>query len=223
MTINSKRNIKENSIIDGAEKVFRSQGFANTKMEDVAKSLGISKGTVYFYFSSKENLYMAITYRAFQSLIENFYNSVNATKDDLGLEGLVGLMKSFIKFSEENTLYTEAMLDYIAFVKSTQEGTLDGKITEAMKESNYYERIKDIQNLPINIFLKEIERGRKDGSILNRQKPELIYLYAWASVLGFVKLNATSGKTTSILRVDISEWRNYILQKTRDLLIDPDA
>lgn len=220
MAVTSKRNIKENSIVDAAEKVFTSQGFVNAKMDDVAKELGVSKGTIYFYFSSKENLYMAITYRAFQAVIDTFYQSVESNKDKNGLEGLVGLMKAFIKFSEENFLYSEAMLDFISFVRSTNEGTLDGKITEAMKESSFYERVKDIQNIPINIFLKEIERGRTDGSILNKQKPELIYLYAWSTVLGFVKLNATSGKKTSILKVEISEWRNYIIQKTRDLLLD---
>ncbi|GLR17207.1 TetR/AcrR family transcriptional regulator [Portibacter lacus] len=223
MATSSKRNIKENSIIDAAEKVFSRQGFANTKMEDVAKALGMSKGTIYFYFSSKENLYMAITYRAFQALIDTFYESVSATKDESGLEGLVGLMKSFIAFSEENFLYSEAMLDFISFVRSTSEGSLDGKITDAMKESSYYERVKDIQNIPINIFLKEIERGRNDGSILNKQKPELIYLYAWAGVLGFVKLNSTSGKKTTILKVEISDWRNYIISSTRTLLRDANA
>ena len=166
---------------------------------------------------------MAITYRAFQALIDSFYESVNTTKEQDGLEGVVGLMKTFISFSEQNFLYSEAMLDFIAFVRSTSEGTLDGKITEAMKESSYYERVKDHQNIPISIFLKEIDRGRKDGSILNKQKPELIYLYAWASVLGFVKLNATSGKKTSILKVEISDWRNYIIKTTRSLLTDSDA
>ncbi len=223
MAVHSKRNIKENAIIEAAEKVFSKQGFTNTKMEDVAKELGVSKGTIYFYFSSKENLYMAITYRAFQSLIETFYISVEHTKEEVGLEGLVGVMRSFIKFSEENFLYSEALLDFISFVRSTNEGTLDKKITDAMKESSYYERVKDIQNIPINIFLKEIERGRQDGSILNKQKAELIYLYAWASVIGFVKLNATSGKKTSILKVEISTWRNYIIQKTRDFLKDPEG
>ena len=221
MSISTKRNIKENSIIDAAEKVFSKQGFANTKMEDVAKALGMSKGTIYFYFNSKENLYMAITYRAFQALIEAFYNSVENNKDELGLEGVVALMETFTKFSEMNFLYSEAMLDFIGFVRSTSEGTLDGRITGAMKESSYYERVKDIQNIPINIFLKEIERGRKDGSILNKQKPELIYLYAWATVLGYVKLNATSGKKPTILKVNISDWREYIMSKTRDLLLDP--
>lgn len=221
MAVSVKRNIKENLIIDAAEKVFSKQGFANSKMEDVAKELKLSKGTIYFYFGSKENLYMAVTYRAFQLLIDTFYTSIESCKNELGLEGVVGLMRSFIKFSEEHFLYSEALLDYIGFVRSTSEGTLDGKISEAMKESNYYERIKDIQNIPISIFLKEIDKGRKDGSIKNTQQPEMIYLYAWATVLGFVKLNATSGKKSSILKVDIDEWRNYLIKKTRDILRDP--
>ena len=220
MAASLKRNLKENAIIDAAEKVFKKVGFANAKMEDIAKEMGVSKGTIYFYFSSKENLYMAITYRAFQSIIDTFYESVDKSKEEKGIEGVVNLMKSFLKFSEDNFLYSEAMLDYIGFVRSTSEGKLDGRITGAMKDSSYYERVKGIQNIPISIFLKEIQRGRDDGSILNKQKPEMIYLYAWSTVLGFVKLNATSGKKATFLKVPISEWREYLVDKTRSLLRD---
>ena len=54
MTKSDKRALKESSIIDMAEKVFASKGYENTKMEDIASELGISKGTIYFYFNSKE-------------------------------------------------------------------------------------------------------------------------------------------------------------------------
>lgn len=218
MASSSKRSAKENQIVDAAEIVFSRQGFANAKMEDVAAELGISKGTIYFYFSSKENLYMAITYRAFQTLIDRFYESVDAHRNELGIESVVELMKTFMRFSEEKFLYSEALLDYIAFVRSTSEGTLDNKITEGMKESSYYERVKDIQNIPINIFLKEIERGRKDGSIKNNQKQEILYLYAWATVIGFAKLNASTGRKSTILKVEIEDWRKFIIDRTRDML-----
>jgi AcrR family transcriptional regulator len=47
-------------IIDAAQVVFGENGFARTKLEDVARIAGVSKGTVYLYFDSKESLFRAM-------------------------------------------------------------------------------------------------------------------------------------------------------------------
>jgi AcrR family transcriptional regulator len=44
-------------ILDAALTVFGESGFARTKIEDVARLAGVSKGTVYCYFDSKESLF----------------------------------------------------------------------------------------------------------------------------------------------------------------------
>ena len=44
-------------ILDAALHVFGEQGFARTRLEDVAKRAGVSKGTLYLYFKSKEDLF----------------------------------------------------------------------------------------------------------------------------------------------------------------------
>ena len=40
--------------------VFGDRGFAATKLEDVARRAGVTKGTIYLYFKSKEALFKAI-------------------------------------------------------------------------------------------------------------------------------------------------------------------
>ena len=47
-------------ILDAALKVFAVKGFASTKLNEVAKEAGVSKGTVYLYFESKEALFKAV-------------------------------------------------------------------------------------------------------------------------------------------------------------------
>jgi TetR/AcrR family fatty acid metabolism transcriptional regulator len=47
-------------IIESAIKVFARQGFASTRMEDVATESGLSKGLLYWYFKSKEEIIIAI-------------------------------------------------------------------------------------------------------------------------------------------------------------------
>ena len=47
------------SILQAARAVFARQGYANTVVEDIATQAGIAKGTLYLYFPSKEQIYMA--------------------------------------------------------------------------------------------------------------------------------------------------------------------
>jgi AcrR family transcriptional regulator len=54
-----KSDLRE-KIIQAAIESFAQTGFDRTKMEDIAKRLGLSKGTIYLYFNSKEDLFLAI-------------------------------------------------------------------------------------------------------------------------------------------------------------------
>jgi len=54
-----KAEVKE-KIIEAAIESFSQTGYDRTKMEDIAKRLGLSKGTIYLYFKSKEDLFVAI-------------------------------------------------------------------------------------------------------------------------------------------------------------------
>ena len=47
-------------IIQAAIESFSRSGFDRTKMDDISKRLGLSKGTLYLYFKSKEDLFLAI-------------------------------------------------------------------------------------------------------------------------------------------------------------------
>lgn len=44
-------------ILDAALQVFSEQGLARARVEDIATQAGVSKGTVYLYFDSKEDLF----------------------------------------------------------------------------------------------------------------------------------------------------------------------
>jgi len=51
---------KARQIIDGARKVFLADGFDGASMNDIARVAGVSKGTIYAYFPSKEALFSAL-------------------------------------------------------------------------------------------------------------------------------------------------------------------
>ncbi len=215
-----KRTEKEQSIIDAAEVVFSAVGFANAKMEDVAKAAGVSKGSVYFYFDTKENLYMAVTYRAITALNELLYRTIDQHRGVCGLEVVLAIVEAYMDFCGRHFLYTEVILDYMTLNRSTRDGKDKAKLTEALRESMYYRMVQGIQNLSINLVTKEIEKGVQDGSIKNRRKPELLYLIAWAAVTGFIKLNVAAGShSQTLLGVQIETWKNYQMEILRTLLL----
>src|SRR4051795_12349542 len=51
---------KRRQILDGARRVFLAQGFDGASMGEISKAAGVSKGTLYIYFDSKEALFEAL-------------------------------------------------------------------------------------------------------------------------------------------------------------------
>ncbi len=54
---------KRQQILEGARRCFLAQGFDGTSINDIVKAAGVSKGTVYAYFTSKEKLFEALVYQ----------------------------------------------------------------------------------------------------------------------------------------------------------------
>jgi TetR/AcrR family fatty acid metabolism transcriptional regulator len=50
---------RRDAILEAARTVFARQGYANTVVDDIAVQAGIGKGTLYLYFPSKEQIYLA--------------------------------------------------------------------------------------------------------------------------------------------------------------------
>jgi AcrR family transcriptional regulator len=56
------------AILQAARAVFARQGYADTVVEDIATQAGIAKGTLYLYFPSKEQIYLAALYEEARKL-----------------------------------------------------------------------------------------------------------------------------------------------------------
>jgi AcrR family transcriptional regulator len=53
---------KRRQIVQGAREIFLAKGFDAASMSDIARSAGVSKGTLYVYFENKEQLFQAIVH-----------------------------------------------------------------------------------------------------------------------------------------------------------------
>src|SRR6516165_6481790 len=50
---------RKRAILDAARTVFSRKGYSETAVDDVAEEARVAKGTLYLYFRSKEELYLA--------------------------------------------------------------------------------------------------------------------------------------------------------------------
>jgi len=215
----AKKNLKEAKLVSAAEEVFARLGFKNAKMEDIANAAGITKVTLYSYFQSKENLYMAVTYKALQSLIDKYYETIDKFKTEPGIESSNALVKCFMEFCEDNFLYSEALLDYFALIRSSANGEDESKMPEALKESIYFQKIKNIHNLPFKLAAKELERGQRDGSISSDLDVMVSALHAWSIGIGYAKIISASGENKSpIFNINLEKIKSLNLQLSRSVL-----
>src|SRR3954466_5375201 len=58
-------------IVQAALDLFVEKGFSSTKMDEIAKRAGVTKGTVYLYFPSKDDLFRAVVEEMMGSQMEN--------------------------------------------------------------------------------------------------------------------------------------------------------
>jgi len=60
---------KRQSILDAALDEFAARGFADTRLDDVARRAGVAKGTIYLYFRDKESLFQDLVRTRLSPLI----------------------------------------------------------------------------------------------------------------------------------------------------------
>jgi AcrR family transcriptional regulator len=87
---------KRRQIMDGARKVFLAQGFDAASMGEIARAAGVSKGTLYVYFDSKERLFEAIAHEACLAQAQSVFTLDPADHDVEAV--LTRLGREFIKF-----------------------------------------------------------------------------------------------------------------------------
>lgn len=86
-------------IIEAGLQEFATNGLAATRLEDIAHRAGIAKGTIYRYFESKEDLFMAVirsrlvlSLDHFEEMVANFPGQTEA----LLRQVLTGMYKQFV-------------------------------------------------------------------------------------------------------------------------------
>lgn len=148
---------------------FAKNGFAGTKISELAKHIGIGQGTLYIYFKSKEELFSEI------------FALINSSKEIEELNNLIRLPLSAKRKIRKlsNRIMTRLMQDdiYAAKIVLNTQMMLEQK-DFVSAETTYQSEIYQITE-------KIIKQGQKEGSVVEGLPVKLadyywgvVYLYA---------------------------------------------
>ena len=72
---------KRNLILDCAEKVFSQKGFSVVTMKDIIEACNISRGGIYLYFSSTDEIFMEVIKSHHQTYLKKTQHNIDEVKD----------------------------------------------------------------------------------------------------------------------------------------------
>src|SRR5215472_326409 len=74
---------RREQILETAAKLFAQHGYADADTQLLAEKLGVGKGTIYRYFPSKEDVFLAAADRVMRMLSERVDASIQGIEDPL--------------------------------------------------------------------------------------------------------------------------------------------
>jgi TetR/AcrR family fatty acid metabolism transcriptional regulator len=164
------RESKRRGLVEAARKVFARQGFLPTRVADVAVEAGVGKGTVYEYFSSKEELMFAV----FESIQSDIAARVEAILGvvDSATDAFRRLMEFGAEITAEQVELQAVMLDFWA---ASRGGALEGRFTEHSVANYRYYR---------SLVADLVRRGQSEGDFDPAADPEAIAVMLVSAIDG---------------------------------------
>jgi AcrR family transcriptional regulator len=185
-------------IVEAAEKVFSQKGYEATTVEDIASAAELSKGTIYLYFESKEELHDAIVQRG-MDILGGMFEAAFAD-GVTGLQKIRGIGEAYMSFFREQKDYFDALLRF---------------------ETHKREEIA--VNDPMMLVIDSVRTGIEDGSIRSDIEPVKMALLLWGQTTGVLQNNHLKCKIMAeVFDIDCDELLEYHMEQTyRMLAADP--
>ncbi len=169
LTKRSKRREKERerrvkAIIRAALEVFSEKGYERATTDEIADYAGLSKGLLYFYFGSKEEIFISLLVDTMNSLIKRL--KVRIRDEDPPEKQLITFIETEYDFYSSN-------LKFYRLLNSTYSGYVLGKISPKNRQkfiSKHYEEVE--------ILEKIFERGKREGIFKNISTDDLVFSLA---------------------------------------------
>ena len=168
------RQITEEAIYSTAARLFATQGYASTTLEQIAREVGVHKSTIFHYVTIKDKLLVVILDRGLRGYVESLEEI--AARDEDGATRFRAAVRNHLGFVFEHGT------ELVIFLRERQH--LDGK------EARAYLRMKErYQELLTGI----VEDGMRDGTIAPGD-PSLLCLFVLGSANSIVEWFSKGGR-----------------------------
>lgn len=140
---------RREEILNAAQKTFFDKGLQNATMDEIAEAAELSKGTLYLYYSSKEDLYLAVMMRGFDILDDMITETI--TKSPSTIEAIWRLGSTYFEFSQKHQ-------NYFRMFHFFQNPSLHRQVSDEMMAS-CNEGTQKMWRAVIDVFRKGIGEG----------------------------------------------------------------
>lgn len=168
---------RRQSIIDAAERIFFRKGFEQSTMDDIAAEAELSKGTLYLYFQSKDEVHFEIMERGNQILLGIMEKCID--KSGTGRENLLLLGEAFVDYSNRHPDYFNAMMAF-------QSRDVEQQKVNEEKLRRFIEGRSSI-----SLLSEIVRKGIADGSVRNDIQVVMLTTLLWSQMMGILVMYAT--------------------------------
>jgi len=151
----TKKQETRKAIMQAAVTLFSGKGFEKTSIEELARTAGVGKGTIYSYFKTKRDILHAFCEDELESLHQEL--TANADKGIPILQQMVRIYMSEFRHLAENREFARLFMQQIAFPPDVD---LERNLTH---ENNY-----------LMLLYPLLERAREKGEL--RKDLDLLYI-----------------------------------------------
>ena len=113
---------RRREILMAALAAFSEKGYDKTTVEDIVRASGLSKGTLYWYFTNKEAIFTALVGMVFDEMWALFAMLIESTKDQPPAERLRQLLVGFSATIDESVNWIGLYADF--FNQAWQNGSV---------------------------------------------------------------------------------------------------
>ena len=109
-------------IINAATRLIMNKGARQTSLSDISREVGISKGTLYYYYPSKSELIFDITDRHMHQVTQDLLNWISTIKEDIPPHKILQIVYSaLLKVEKRGVLHLYLIQEAVSFNPSLQE------------------------------------------------------------------------------------------------------
>lgn len=99
---------RREQLLGAAAAVFARRGFPDADVQEIADSCGVAKGTVYFYFPSKEKLFLAAVDRVMADLRDTVLAAARDVPDQL--DRIAAAIRAFLSYFKDHPNHAELLI-----------------------------------------------------------------------------------------------------------------